>query len=101
MITDFCDKYDMLPKNGIVLCAVSGGKDSMCLMERLRELAPQYGFEVRCAHFDHRLRGEESDRDRAFVEAYCGERGIPCYVGSADVSCFAKENGLGIEEAAR
>ena len=101
MITDFCEKYDMLPRSGIVLCAVSGGKDSMCLMEMLRELAPQYGFEVRCAHFDHRLRGRESDRDRAFVESYCGEQGIICYVGSADVSGYAKENGLGIEEAAR
>ncbi len=101
MNIDFCDKYGMLPQGGIVLCAVSGGKDSMCLLEKLRELAQIYGFELRCAHFDHRLRGEESDRDRAFVEDYCRERGIPCYVGSADVSVYADENGLGIEEAAR
>lgn len=101
MTNDFCEKYDMLPKSGIVLCAVSGGKDSMCLLGMLSELAPTYGFELRCAHFDHKLRGEESDRDRAFVEAYCKERGIPCYVGFADVSGYAKENGLGIEEAAR
>ncbi|MEA4895175.1 MAG: tRNA lysidine(34) synthetase TilS [Oscillospiraceae bacterium] len=100
-IIDFCEKYDMLPKSGIVLCAVSGGKDSMCLLEMLRELAPGYGFELRCAHFDHRLRGGESDRDRDFVEAYCRALGIVCYTGSADVSAYAAENGLGTEEAAR
>lgn len=101
MNIDFCEKYDMFPKEGIVLCAVSGGKDSMYLLDNLRELAPLYGFEVRCAHFDHRLRGAESDRDREFVKAYCKERGIPCYVGSADVAAYADENGLGTEEAAR
>ena len=101
MTIDFCEKYDMLPKSGIVLCAVSGGKDSMCLLEMLRGLAPVYGFELCCAHFNHKLRGKESDRDSAFVEAYCKERDIPCYVGSDDVSAYAEENGLGIEEAAR
>ena len=101
MDIDFCEKYDMLPKNGIVLCAVSGGKDSMYLLEKMMELAPRYGFEVRCAHFDHRLRGAESDRDSEFVKDYCEKRGIPCYIGSADVSTYAAKNGLGIEEAAR
>ena len=101
MNIDFCEKYDMLPKDGIVLCAVSGGKDSMYLLEKMMELAPQYGLEVRCAHFDHRLRGAESDRDREFVEEYCTKRSIPCYIGAKDVSAYATENGIGIEEAAR
>jgi len=101
MNSDFCEKYAMLPRDGIVLCAVSGGKDSMYLLENLRELAPACGFELRCAHFDHRLRGEESRRDRDFVVDWCRKRGIPCYVGSADVSRAALESGLGIEEAAR
>ena len=100
-IIDFCEKYNMFPESGIVLCAVSGGKDSMCLLEMLRELAPKYGFELCCAHFDHRLRGEESDRDRKFVEDYCQSRNIPCHIGSADVAAYADENGLGTEEAAR
>lgn len=98
---EFYEKYDMLPRSGIVLCAVSGGKDSMYLLEKMTELAPQYGYEVRCAHFDHRLRGAESDRDRKFVEDYCAKRNIPCYIGSDDVSAFAAENGMGTEEAAR
>lgn len=100
-IIDFCKKYDMLPESGLILCAVSGGKDSMCLIEKLLELRNDFGFDLACAHFDHRLRGRESDRDRAFVESYCAEKGLPCYVGSGDVSAYADEKGLGIEEAAR
>lgn len=68
-----------------VLCAVSGGADSMYLLCRMLELAPQRGFEVRCAHFDHGLRGIESERDAAFVQSFCAERGIPCAVGKGTV----------------
>ena len=101
MNIDFCEKYDMLPKGGILLCAVSGGKDSMYLLERLLELSAERGFELRCAHFDHRLRGAESDRDREFVERYCQKRNITCYIGEKNVSEYAAQNGMGIEEAAR
>jgi tRNA(Ile)-lysidine synthase len=101
MNIDFCEKYNMLPKGGIVLCAVSGGKDSMYLLEKLRVLSPEYGFELVCAHFNHRLRGEESDRDQKFVEDYCEKLGIRCIVGTDDVSAFAAEKHLGTEEAAR
>ena len=101
MDIDFCEKYDMFPRAGHILCAVSGGKDSMYLLERLRALAPVYGFELSCAHFDHCLRGAESDRDREFVVAYCKAHEIPCYVGFGDVLSFAAQKGLGTEEAAR
>lgn len=97
----FCEKYDMFPVGGCILCAVSGGKDSMYLLENLRALAPAYGFSVSCAHFDHRLRGEESLRDRRFVEDWCRAHAVPCYTGEGDVRACAAENGLSIEEAAR
>lgn len=80
-----------------VLCAVSGGVDSMYLLCRLREL----GYDVIAAHFDHRLRGEESERDARFVRDFCAENGIRCVVGSGDVAAYARENALGTEEAAR
>ncbi|MEG1908873.1 MAG: tRNA lysidine(34) synthetase TilS [Oscillospiraceae bacterium] len=101
MNIDFCEKYNMLPHGGIVLCAVSGGKDSMCLLKELCEIAPSYGFSVSCAHFNHCLRGADSDGDMEFVKSYCAERDIPCYVGSAEVAAFSRENGMGTEEAAR
>ncbi|MEG1460180.1 MAG: tRNA lysidine(34) synthetase TilS [Oscillospiraceae bacterium] len=100
-INDFCDKYNMLPSRGIVLCAVSGGKDSMALLEQLLCLALDYNYGVHCAHFNHLLRGDEALRDQAFVADYCKTHKIPCHLGQGDVRAFASEKGLGIEEAAR
>ena len=68
-----------------VLCAVSGGADSMYLLSRLLELAPARGFTVLCAHFDHGMR-ESSKQDAAFVADWCAARGVPCFVGRGGVS---------------
>lgn len=100
-IIDLCEKYDMLPKGATILAAVSGGKDSMCLLELLLALSEQRDLKIACAHFDHQLRGESSLRDREFVENYCKKRNVPYYIGSGDVAAYAAENGVGIEEAAR
>lgn len=88
---------EFLPKDGIVLCAVSGGADSMFLLERLRDM----GFSVAAAHFHHGLRGAEADGDEAFVRAFCAERAISFTAGRGDTAAYAREHCLGVEEAAR
>ncbi len=88
----------LIPAGSRVLCAVSGGADSMCLLHWLRSLGDA---EVFAAHFEHGLRGEESLRDAAFVEQYCRERDIPFVMERGEVPAYAKERGLGLEEAAR
>jgi len=85
------------PRDRKLLCAVSGGADSMCLLHLLL----RSGFDVTAAHLEHGIRGAEALRDAAFVERWCKEQGIPVVVEHADVPAFAAENGLGIEEAAR
>lgn len=86
-----------------LLCAVSGGLDSMCLLDFTLRLAEGMILkrQVRAAHFHHGLRGEAADRDEAFVRAYCAERGIPLTAGREDVKSLAVREGLSIEEAAR
>ena len=80
-----------------VLCAVSGGADSMCLLQLLKDA----GIEVIAAHYEHGIRGEESVRDMRFVEEYCAGRAIPFVCSRGDVPAYAKEQGMGMEEAAR
>lgn len=100
-ILPFCLEYNMLPQNGLILAAVSGGADSMCLLHILSALSGAQNFSVAAVHYNHRLRGAESDGDEAFLRDYCATVGIPIYVGAGDVLDEARKSGEGIEEAAR
>lgn len=91
-------EYDMLPAGTKVLCAVSGGADSMCLLHWLCGLD---GVTVIAAHFNHQLRGAESDRDETFVRDFCAQHNIPLTVGRGDVRAFAQRKKLSVEEAGR
>ena len=88
---------DLLPEKGLILCAVSGGADSMYMLCLLHEL----GHRVAAAHFHHGLRGTAADRDEAFVRDFCRERGIPFLSGHGDTAGHAAEHHLSIEDAAR
>ena len=101
MTIDFAGLKDMLPRGSRVLCAVSGGADSMCLLHLLWTNRQELGIELAAAHYEHGLRGAESLRDAGFVEQWCRQMGIRCVVGHGDVPAYAKERGLGAEEAAR
>jgi tRNA(Ile)-lysidine synthase len=100
-LTAFADGRGMLPRGSDVIAAVSGGADSMALLTARVELAPSRDLRVCAAHFDHRLRGGESDRDREFVRGYCEKLGVTCHIGSGDVREHAASRGRGIEDAAR
>ena len=67
MNTEFIDRYGMLPPGTRVLVALSGGKDSVYLLHRLLELAQPRDLIIGAAHFNHMLRGAESQRDTEFV----------------------------------
>ena len=91
----------MFPASGTVIACVSGGADSMAMLEALLDIAQMRGFDVCAAHFNHMLRGGESSRDEDFVAGYCAGRGVPLRSRSGDAGAHASENRLGIEEAAR
>ena len=95
------EEYAMLPPGGAVLCAVSGGADSVCLLHWLLRRREEVGFSLTAAHFDHMIRGEESARDAAFVEGLCREWGVPLALGRGDVPAEARRRGEGLEEAGR
>ena len=107
-------RFHMIPPGSRVLCAVSGGADSIYLLHRLYLLRRAMGFELAVAHYNHNLRGAESDRDEAFVRAFvrdwCGEERpssgpalppVTLVVGSGPVAEEARRLGAGVEETAR
>ena len=84
-----------------VLCAVSGGSDSMALLAVLLALRGEGGFEVEAAHFNHGIRGESAREDAAFVAARCAEWNVRCHSGEGDVPRLAAEWRCSLEDAAR
>lgn len=100
-VLDFSQAHALLPQGSRVLCALSGGTDSMALLTLLLELRETLDLTVCAAHFDHRLRGGASQADAAFTADWCEARGIPFRLGSGDVAGEARRLHQGIEETAR
>ena len=85
----------------ILIVALSGGADSVCLLLILKELEKKMGFDLEAIHVEHGIRGQESRNDAIFVEKLCRELSVPCVVKHVDVPSYSKEKGIGTEEAAR
>ncbi len=90
----------MIPPGRRILVAVSGGADSMCLLELLRKLQERAQLEIRVLHVHHGLR-ESAEDDLQYVAEYCKEAGIPFQAVRVDAAGYAAANGLSVEEAAR
>lgn len=106
-VSQFVRRHTMLEGARGVVVAVSGGPDSVALLDLLaRLLAPQTGsgpagIRVLVAHLNHQLRGSESDDDAAFVQQLAGRLALPVEIGTADVAAAARRSARGIEEIAR
>ena len=93
----FAREQNMMAAGDRVICAVSGGADSVALLFALYLLKDRLQIRLEAAHFNHHLRGAESDRDEVFVKALCDRYDIPLHLGSAQV----KPGKKGLEAAAR
>ena len=93
----FARQYDMIAPGDRVVCAVSGGADSVALLFGLYLMREKLDIQLEAAHFNHQLRGAESDADAEFVRALCDRYDIPLHMGTAQVQPGKK----GLEAAAR
>ena len=100
-ISDFVKQYDMIKKGDCVVCGLSGGADSVCLLLSMQELSGIIGFSVEALHVNHSIRGKESDNDEDFCRKLCENMGIAFRAVRCDVPEYARENSLSDEEAAR
>lgn len=96
-LLSFIRRYEMVQPGDQVVCAVSGGADSVALLLAMHLLRDKLQITLSAAHFNHRLRGEESDKDAQFVRQLCDRYDIACVVGEGDVVPGKK----GLEAAAR
>ncbi len=81
--------------------AVSGGADSVALLLLLCDVAAEAGLVLSVAHFNHHLRGAESDSDERFVRELAQEKGLEFRAERANVAAEAREQGWNLEDAGR
>ncbi len=94
-------QHKMIEKGDKILVAVSGGADSVCLLNVLCSIKKSFGFDVCCAHLNHGLRGAAADGDEQFVVSLCERLKVPVYTKKVDVADLAKTQKLTEEEAGR
>lgn len=96
-------QHNMLLPGETVIACVSGGCDSVALLVLLNKLLREDGQSGKlvCAHFDHMLRGEESDGDRAFVKQLCENLNVEFRSERQDAALYSEKHGLSLEAGAR
>lgn len=93
-------KYNLINKNDKIVIGVSGGPDSMCLLNILYNLKDKLGISIVVAHINHMIR-KEAEEETRYVEDFCEKIGVPCYVKRINVIQKATDEKIGTEEAGR
>lgn len=97
IVRQFIERQHLLDRQGLHLAAVSGGADSVCLLLVLKAL----GYRVEAVHCNFHLRGDESQRDEAFVKRLCQQTGTELHLTHFDTTTYAELHHVSIEMAAR
>lgn len=95
------EKYNMLKNGDSVIVALSGGADSVALLDILNSIKEKYNLTLYAVHINHGLRGEESNRDENFCKSLCNKYGVKLFVRHENVSELAKKNKISDELCGR
>ena len=98
-VTKTIKKYNLIKNGDKIVIGVSGGPDSICLLDILKKIKNPT-FDIIVAHINHMIR-EEADEDENFVKEYCNKNNIQFYSKSIDVQKIANNNKISTEEAGR
>lgn len=99
-VAAFIEKNSLVVPDQLLLVAVSGGPDSVCLLHLLAGLRPRLGINLHLAHLDHRLRPGSED-DARYVADLAHRFRLPATISAADVKSYQQKHRLSREEAAR
>lgn len=100
-VLEYVRKHELLKAGDRLGAAVSGGADSVALFRLLLELRGEIGLVLSVVHFNHKLRGEESDEDERFVAELARTHKLEFHCKSGEVKQYAAEKRLSLETAAR
>lgn len=95
------EKYNMPLRDSTVVVGLSGGADSMSLLNVLYSLREELNIRLIACHVNHGIRGEAADRDEQFVKDECERLGVELKIFHEDIPRLAREQGTGLEECGR
>lgn len=93
-------EYKLIETGDKIVIGVSGGPDSICLLNVLNNLKKKLNFEIVVAHINHMIR-EEADMETEYVQEFCKKIGVECFVKKINVIQLSKESRVGTEETGR
>lgn len=99
-ILEIIKQYNMIESGDKIVLGVSGGPDSICMLEILNELRVKLNFEIVVAHINHMIR-EEAEEDEKYVLEFCENKKIECYTKKINVLEISKKEKISTEEAGR
>ena len=99
-ILNFVTKYKLIEDGDKIVLGVSGGPDSICMLDILYKISKKINFEIVVCHINHGLR-ENAILDEEFVKEFCEERKIDFFVKHVNIAEIAKEQKRGLEETGR
>lgn len=94
-------RFDLLRPGERVLCALSGGADSVCMTHALALLREKLDFSLAAAHFSHGIRPADAAGERELCQNLCDRLHIPLFTGEGDAPALARAEKIGLEDAAR
>ena len=100
-VKEIIKKYNLINSGDKIVLGVSGGPDSIAMLDILRQLKSEMEFEIYVVHINHSIRGEDADEDEEYVKNYCEKYNIKCFSKKIDVPTIAKTKKIGTEEAGR
>ena len=99
-VLDTIKKYNLIENGDSIVIGVSGGPDSICLLHVLNSLKEELNFNIYVAHVNHMIR-IEADEETKYVEEFCKNIGVECFVKKIDVIDISKKEKIGTEETGR
>ena len=82
-VKTYMKKYEMIEAHDLVVAGVSGGADSVCMLELLSAYAERVALKLYVVHVNHGLR-KEAREDAGYVEELCRQKGLPFFLTEAD-----------------
>jgi len=99
-VREIIEKYNLISKNDKVIVALSGGPDSMCLLDILNKLKNEYDLSLHCLYLNHMIR-EDAIKDEELVRDFCDRMGVSISIYKKDIPKMSQKLGLSLEECGR